>query len=93
MWRGNYYNHLKNLSTDLGLKEKLHLLGYRHDILNIYKISDLYALPSLREELGMSTLEAMASWLPIINSNVHGIKDYSVHAKIGFMYSSKDIDG
>lgn len=86
-------NYLKNLSIELGLKGKVHLLGYRHDIANIYKISDVYAFPSFREGLGMSALEAMASGLPIITSNVHGIKDYSIHGKTGFMYSPEDIDG
>ena len=50
----------------------LHLLGYRSDVAELYKTADIYVLPSLREGLNVSIMEAMAAGLPIICSNIRG---------------------
>lgn len=71
--KGNLDGHLRNLSKELGLEDQVHLLGFRKDIPEICKISDVFAFPSYREGLGMAALEAMACGLPIITSNVHGM--------------------
>src|SRR5699024_8269918 len=76
--QGPLKNYLRELSIELGIEKRVHLLGYREDIPEICKVSDVFAFPSIREGLGMAALEAMASNLPILTSNVHGINDYSV---------------
>lgn len=85
--------YLRKLSNKLGVSDKVHLLGFRKDIPEICKISDVFTFPSLREGLGMAALEAMACGLPIITSNVHGIVDYSIEDKTGYNCRPKDVDG
>ena len=41
----------------------------------------------------MAPLEAMASGLPILTSNIQGIKDYSVDGVTGFSLDPNDING
>ena len=50
----------------------LHLLGFRTDVAELYKCADIYILPSFREGLNVSLMEAMASGLPCIASDIRG---------------------
>ena len=84
---------LKALSKELGVEGNVHFLGYRRDVPGLLKNADVYAFPSLREGLGMSSLEAMAAGLPIVTSNRHGINDYSEHGVTGFKYDPMDYRG
>ncbi len=76
--------HLECLSEELGIEKQVRLLGFRTDIAEICKASDVFAFPSMREGLGMAALEAMACGLPILTSNVHGIVDYSIDGITGY---------
>lgn len=90
---GENFDQLKNLAKRYNLENNVHLLGYRSDVNEICNISSVFAFPSKREGLGLAAIEAMASGLPIITSNVHGINDYSVNGITGFSYSPSDSEG
>jgi len=49
--------------------------GFRNDIYNIMKSSDILLFPSLSEGFGIALLEAMASSLPIVATNVGSIPE------------------
>lgn len=66
---------LVRLSLDMGIEKQVHFLGYRQDVLEIYKIVDLFVFPSLREGLSVSLMEAMACGLPVVCSNIRGNSD------------------
>ena len=83
---------LQLLAEKLGLADNVHFLGYRRDIPSLLKNADVYAFPSLREGLGMASIEAMATGLPIVTSNRHGINDYSENRKTGFKCDPNDAD-
>lgn len=53
-------------------KVKLHLLGYRRDIPLLLHTSDIFILPSLREGLNVSLMEAIASKICVICSQIRG---------------------
>ncbi len=53
----------------------LRLMGYRSDVADFYDAADVYVLPSLREGLNVSLMEAMASGLPVACSNIRGNTD------------------
>ena len=73
---GNKRDYLIRLSKQLNIKNQIHLLGYRNDIIEIYKASDVCCFPSIREGLGMAALEGMACGLPVIASKNRGTLDY-----------------
>ncbi|MBK5261014.1 MAG: glycosyltransferase family 4 protein [Peptostreptococcaceae bacterium] len=90
---GPLKKQLVSLIAKLNLESQVKLLGYRRDIPEILKAADLFVFPSRREGLGLAALEAMASGLPIITSNIHGIKDYSKNGFTGFSCSPNDNQG
>jgi glycosyltransferase involved in cell wall biosynthesis len=91
--QGPLEEKLKDLIKGLDLSSQVKLLGYRSDIPEILKVSDLFVFPSHREGLGLAAIEAMASGLPIITSNIHGIKDYSIDGVTGYSCSPNDFKG
>ena len=66
---------LKNLSKKLKIENQVKLLGYRRDILEIMKISNVFVHPSKREGLPVALMEAMTCGLPTIVSKVRGNVD------------------
>lgn len=57
------------------LNNYVHFLGYRNDAQELYKASDCFVMPSIREGLSRSIMEAMASGLPCIVSKIRGNTD------------------
>ena len=53
--------------------ERVKLLGRVDDVRELLWASDIFAMPSLKEGLGVAALEAMASSLPVIASDVGGV--------------------
>jgi glycosyltransferase involved in cell wall biosynthesis len=72
---GKKENFLKSLAKSLGVQNNVHFLGFRRDVEELYKCADLYVLPSIREGLNVSIMEAMSSGLPCIASNIRGNTD------------------
>lgn len=88
--QGNLKNELIKLSIDLRIDQKVRFLGFRSDIPELMKAADIYAFPSFREGLSVSLMEAMASGLPVICSNIRGNSDLIVEDKGGFLIRPSD---
>lgn len=84
--------YLQDLTEKFGLSNDVHLLGYRKDISELCQISDLFVFPSLREGLPVSVMEAMASGLPIIASNIRGNRDLVENHKGGILLSTNSVE-
>ncbi len=76
--------------NQLGLQEKVTLLGYRRDVIEIMKISDAFLFPSLREGLPVSVMEAMAVGVPVLCSDIRGNHDLITDKWNGFLFDLKD---
>lgn len=74
----------------LGLQEYVHFLGIRDDIPRLLAGSDTFVLPSLWEGLPMSLIEAMASALPIVATEVSGSKQVMVSGVTGLLVPPGD---
>ena len=64
--------------------------GNTDDIKNVLALSDIYCLPSYREGLPKSTIEAMAIGRPIITTNATGCEDTVLEGVNGFKVDVKD---
>ena len=60
---------------ELGLEEQVKFIGFRKDIKNLYKGSDLYVNSSQHEALSFLIIEAMAAGLPVIATDMGGNSD------------------
>lgn len=73
--KGDLNEHLQSVIDELGLTEQVKLLGYRTDVSELYRAADIYVLPSIREGLNVSIMEAMASGLPVVCGRIRGNTD------------------
>ena len=72
---GELNEHLHGLADRLGIADHISFLGYREDMLEIFGASDIFLFPSFQEGLPRAMLEAMASGLPVICSEIRGNTD------------------
>lgn len=87
---GEKEKELKNLANRLGVGKQVKFLGYRKDVDEIYKMADIFVFPSFREGLPVSLMEAMASGLPCIVSNIRGNRDLIKDGVNGYLcYSNQ----
>lgn len=59
--------------SELGLSDKVDLLGFVADMKNFYDKIDIFCISSKTEDLPLSIVEAMMSGKPVLASNVGGI--------------------
>lgn len=69
---------LKNLATDLGVRERIIFVADvgRNDGALYRKVADMYVAPSRSEGLGIAFISALAARLPLIATQVGGMADY-----------------
>ena len=67
---GPRFQQVKAKVADLGLQDAVIFAGSRSDVAGIYSAMDFFILPSLWEGLGMVLIEAQASGLPVLASDV-----------------------
>lgn len=90
--KGELETHLKQLAEELGIGEKVHLLGFRTDAKEWLKVADIFAFPSCREGLPVSLMEAMAAGLPVVCSKIRGNTDLIDNEKGGYLCGADDIE-
>ncbi len=90
---GPMREELRSIASRLGLCDNIHLPGFRGDIYELLKSSDIFCFPSKREGLPVSLMEAMASGLAAVVSCVRGNTDLVCNNKGGFIYSCDDACG
>ncbi len=74
----------------LGLENQVLLLGYRENVSEVLAQAQLFVLSSRYEAQPMTALEAMASGLPVICTDVGGIKYVISHGDNGMLVPSDD---
>lgn len=65
----------ESLAKEHNVQHRLHLLGYRDDVLKIMKSCDVFVFPSKREGLSVALMEAMACKLICVASRIRGNVD------------------
>ncbi|MGC1190208.1 MAG: glycosyltransferase family 4 protein, partial [Candidatus Binatus sp.] len=65
--------------------ERIKLLGRIDDTRQLLWASDVFAMPSLKEGLGVAALEAMASALPVVASEVGGLREVVEDGRSGIV--------
>jgi glycosyltransferase involved in cell wall biosynthesis len=63
------------------------------DSREVYRVIDVFVMPSLQEGLGLALMEAMASGRAVVGSNVGGIKTLIEHERTGVLVEPRDEKG
>lgn len=87
---GELHPELKAQTEALGLERHIHFLGTRHDVPELLATSDFFVLPSLWEGLSMALVEAMASGLPVIATEVSGTNQVMAAGETGWLVPPGD---
>ena len=81
---------LKTLVSSLQLENNIELMGYREDIANILSMANVFVLSSNYEAMPMTILEAMASHVPVVTTDVGGIRHFISDQEATFVESGNE---
>jgi glycosyltransferase involved in cell wall biosynthesis len=88
---GPYRPQIQALISRLNLTSRVALSGFRRDIPQVLAVSDIFVLSTaLWEGLPLTVLEAMASGLPVVVSDVGGVREAVLHQETGILVPPKD---
>lgn len=87
---GDLREELQAQVKNLNLDQHIHFLGNRHDVPQLLAASDFFVLPSLREGLSMALLEAMATGLPIVATEISGAVQAIIPNETGILVPPGD---
>lgn len=88
--KGKLLEPLKQLVDKLKINERVCFLGFRKDIPYIIRNCDVFVFPSFQEGLPVSLMEAMASALPVICSQIRGNVDLLENNIGGYLIKPND---
>lgn len=83
--QGDKKEEFLKIANKLNVFDRVHFLGYRKDVFEIMKCCDLFVFPSLQEGLPVALMEAMASGLLCIASNIRGNCDLLENQEEGYL--------
>ena len=87
---GPLEQELHQAANSSDLKGKLILTGFREDVPALLALMDVFVLPSYREGMPRSIIEAMAMALPVVATNIRGCREEVVEGITGFLVSVGD---
>lgn len=86
-------DNLEKLAVENEIAERIHFLGFRSDVKELMKISDIFLFTTLQEGMPRSMMEAMASGLPCIASKIRGNVDLLDEGQGGYLREPSDLEG
>lgn len=87
---GPMHDVLATKITDMQLAQEVTLLGSRDDIPQLMCAANAFVLSSNYEAMPMTALEAMASGLPVIATDVGGVSNIVRHGETGLLVPPGD---
>ena len=88
--RGPLEAQLRDQAAALGIADRVHLVGFTEDVVDLLGIASVMVLPSEREGLPVSIIEAMCMEVPVIAADVRGSRDLLADGA-GVLYPVGDV--
>lgn len=85
-----YAKEMQTLAQELEIGDRIRFIGHRDDVHNIYGCADILLAPSRREALSLTLLEAAAFGLPIVATDVGGIREAVADGETGLLVDSEN---
>jgi glycosyltransferase involved in cell wall biosynthesis len=79
---------------ELNLMDKVSFLGFIHnrDLAPLYRLADVFAIPSEAELQSLATMEAMACGLPVVAADAYALPELVHHNENGFLFQRSNSD-
>ena len=74
---------LEAYARQIGIADRVRFLGWRRDLATVYAATDVFLLTSRNEGTPVALIEAMASGIPGVSTDVGGVKDVIVSPDVG----------
>lgn len=84
---GPMMSQLRTTALEMGIDDRVKLIGRRRDIGAVLEMSDVFVFPTLFEGLGIALIEAMSKGLPCIASRLPVIEEIIDDGKDGLLAS------
>lgn len=88
--QGEEEEGLKRLAEELDISERVKFIGLRFDLPEVYQLFDVFLLTSFSEGISVTLLEAMASGVPSVVTDVGGNREVVVEGETGYLVPSDD---
>lgn len=88
--KGKEERHIRQLIRQLNLEHRVHLLGFRTDVVAVMKSLDIFLITSVIEGLGTIVLEAFAAGTPVVATHTGGIPEMVEDGVTGLMAPARD---
>jgi glycosyltransferase involved in cell wall biosynthesis len=80
------------MARELAIGHRVHFLSFRDDVERILAASDVFVLPSHREGMPRSLLEAMAMGLPSVVTDIRGSREAITEGETGRIVPVGDVE-
>lgn len=87
---GELYRELRRERRRLGLESRVEFAGFRSDVARVFNSLDAFLLTSNSEGFSLTTVQAMASGLPVIATRCGGPEDLIEDERTGFLVSTDE---
>lgn len=84
---GDMIRRMIELAAEMGIGHKVLFTGFLrgNDVRRVYRMADLYVMPSVSEPFGLTPLEALSNDVPVLISKQSGVAEVLTHAlKVDF---------
>jgi glycosyltransferase involved in cell wall biosynthesis len=89
---GEHETALRAEAAQLGLGDRVRFLGYREDIADLLRASDILVHPATMEGFANVAMQAMAAGIPVVSSAVGGMPESVRHEISGLLVPPGDSD-
>ena len=87
---GNYED--KKLQSEIKKNKNIIHFNHSKNIISFYQLADIFVTASYREGFGMTVAQAMSCGLPIIGTNIYGLKDLLKNGNNCLTFEPDNID-
>ena len=75
----------------LGLQARIRMLGFRQDLLNVFRSFNVFAIPSVEgDTIPQVLMQALAIGIPVVSTTVGSIPDVVIQGETGFVVPPRD---
>jgi glycosyltransferase involved in cell wall biosynthesis len=82
---------LEEQAEALGIADRVHFVGYRSEVADVYDACDVVALSSANEGTPVTVIEALAAGVPVVSTDVGGLRDVVRNGTDGYLVDAGDV--